>query len=84
VAYEPADFDGRSFAPILEGGAEQVHESLYFELGYVQLYDLEADPGELKNLAADPAHAEVLADMKRELQRYLDELPGEFPLAPPD
>ena len=45
-----------------------------------QLYDLEADPGELHNLAADPAHADVLAEMKRELQRYLDDLPGEFPL----
>lgn len=30
----------------------------------VQLYDYQTDPGELKNLADDPAHAEVVAKMK--------------------
>jgi uncharacterized sulfatase len=30
----------------------------------VQLYDMENDPGELKNLAADPAYADVVKQMK--------------------
>lgn len=37
-----------------------------------QLYDLENDPRELKNLAAEPACADVLADMKARLRGYLD------------
>lgn len=32
-----------------------------------QLYDYETDPGELKNLAADPAHAETVKQMKARL-----------------
>ncbi len=27
-------FDGRSFASVLNGGTEEIHDSLYFELGY--------------------------------------------------
>lgn len=34
----------------------------------VQLYDLQADPKELKNLAADPAYAERVAEMRKLLR----------------
>jgi uncharacterized sulfatase len=34
-----------------------------------QLYDLEKDPGELQNLAEDPAFAEVVRDLKTELHK---------------
>lgn len=32
----PESFDGRSFAPILDGHVNEIHESLYFEMGYVR------------------------------------------------
>ncbi|MEM8782092.1 MAG: sulfatase-like hydrolase/transferase [Planctomycetota bacterium] len=50
-----------------------------------QLYDLRADPGEQHNLAADPAHAAALAEMKSHLHRFSADLPhpfGEFGIDP--
>lgn len=43
-----------------------------------QLYDLQHDPLETTNLARDPAYANQLAEMKKRLQTYLNELPGTF------
>ena len=39
-----------------------------------ELYDLEADPVEIKNVYNDPAYAGVLKTMKAELQRLKTEL----------
>lgn len=44
--------------------------------GADELYDLQHDPHELKNLAAHPAHAGQLATLKAELQRLLKEAGG--------
>jgi arylsulfatase A-like enzyme len=38
-----------------------------------QLIDMEKDPGEMHNLAAEPAQAEVLADHRRRLVRWYEE-----------
>ncbi len=35
-----------------------------------ELYDLQADPYELKNLAADPAHAELLAKLREKVRQW--------------
>ncbi len=39
-----------------------------------QLFDLQQDPWELRNLAADPAYAGVVARLRQELVRWRDEL----------
>lgn len=38
-----------------------------------ELYNIENDPGEANNLADDPEHAEVLAEMKRKLREFQEE-----------
>lgn len=50
----------------------------YFDLD--QLYNLTEDPNEMSNLAKDSNYAAKLAEMKIELQRYIDDLPGKFDL----
>ncbi len=39
------------------------------------LFDLESDPDELHDLAADPAHADVLLDMRARLREWVRQLP---------
>jgi arylsulfatase A-like enzyme len=61
------------------GGAEAASTGKY--TGYYdadQLYDLSKDPEEQKNLAYDSRYAEKLQEMKAELVKYLNELPGGF------
>jgi arylsulfatase A-like enzyme len=68
---------------LLPGGGDAEHRSYGKKPGYFdldQLYDLEEDPDEMSNLANDPEYANVLSDMKNELQKFLDDLPGKFEL----
>jgi arylsulfatase A-like enzyme len=46
-----------------------------------ELYDLAADPGELRNLAVDPAHAEQLHQMRERMGAWMAEIND--PLSPP-
>jgi arylsulfatase A-like enzyme len=41
----------------------------FYELGEWELYDLQDDPEELKNIFADPAQAKNVEELKRELER---------------
>ncbi|MHC4398106.1 MAG: sulfatase-like hydrolase/transferase [Planctomycetota bacterium] len=51
-------------------------QSRFFEPKRVEaLYDVEADPHEVKNLAADPAYAEVLADLRGRMQGRVKGMP---------
>lgn len=57
----------------------------YADPGEEQLYDLHADPTERTNLAAHPAHATTLADLRARLDRHLADtadpiLSGPIPL----
>ncbi|KAI0481273.1 alkaline-phosphatase-like protein [Xylariaceae sp. FL0804] len=42
----------------------------YFRRGPEQLFDMEADPEEVRDLASDPGHADVLKGMRDELERW--------------
>ena len=72
-----------SHMQLLPGGGEAEHRSYgkkpsYFD--HDQLYDLEADPKELVNLINEPDYQNILIDLKKEVQIYLDALPGRFEL----
>jgi arylsulfatase A-like enzyme len=43
-----------------------------------QLYNLSKDPHEQRNLATDPRYRAVLEEMKSELKKLLETLPGDF------
>jgi choline-sulfatase len=57
-------------------GAFMIRHGKYKYVHYVayrpQLFDLEADPEELRDLAPDPSHAEVLAGCRTRLYRICD------------
>src|SRR5205085_2430121 len=43
------------------------------ERSMLELYDLEADPAEQRNLANDPAHTALVADLGRQLRAWMRE-----------
>lgn len=95
----PADMQGRSWRPLLEGQTQDWRRSFFFEYfwepqkgnptpsltgvrteraklvrykehpEWEEVYDLAADPHELKNLARDPAAAALCDELKGEYER---------------
>ncbi len=53
----------------------ELQERLLFapERAAEELYDLNADPGEITNLAADPGHRETLTGLRGKLDRWMEE-----------
>jgi N-acetylglucosamine-6-sulfatase len=68
-------YSDKVFPRVLQMGYKAVRNERwkyihYLELeGMDELYDLKADPYEMKNLIAEPGAAKTLAAMKRELER---------------
>ncbi len=92
AAIAAADLDGpdgyprgiRWFSPLVARGQFAMLRTLRWKLVYYQggegeLYDLAADPGELENRYADPACADVRAELTRAL---LDRLLAALPTGP--
>ena len=51
------------------------HKLIYFnKLDQWELYDLETDPNEMKNLYADPAHAGTVRRLKAEMEALKQQL----------
>jgi hypothetical protein len=74
-------FAVRNRIPAWEGlRTERFKYARYFDHDHEFLYDLQNDPDELSNLAADPAHAATLATMRERTAAVVAELGG--PLAP--
>jgi len=65
-------------SPVLPNCDDSISKDVWMEFGWQQrkpaleqLYDLVFDPNETHNLATDPAMADVLADMRRRLDRWM-------------
>jgi arylsulfatase A-like enzyme len=72
-----------SHVSLIPGGGGAEHASYGKYAAYydsLQLYNLADDPTEQHNLASNPERSGKLKQLQAELKRYLDDLPGEFPL----
>jgi hypothetical protein len=86
-------YDGRN-TPVLPNTDDSPGKALWIESGWrkravavERLYDLVFDPGEACNVAAEPAYANVLAEMRERLNRWMNETDdplrsGVLPLPP--
>jgi arylsulfatase A-like enzyme len=54
-----------------DGAAKQAYRLCFAKRPAQELYDVQADPYQLRNLAADPAHAKTLAALRQRLVAYL-------------
>ena len=72
-------FDGRT-KPVLANADDGPSKDVWLAAGWAecpveaeQLYDLVFDPQERRNVAADPANAETLAELRGRLERWMHE-----------
>ena len=87
-SYQPFNFDGlqnnyrykmKSYVEwreLYKAGKLNKQAALFFEARPPEaLYDIEADPYEVNNIAGDPANAKILADMRGRLSAMIKSLP---------
>ncbi len=85
---QPFNFDGlmnnyrykmaayREWRELFDAGKLNDVQAQFFEARPAEmLFDVEADPYETKNLANDPGHAKVLAELRGRLNNILTEMP---------
>ena len=70
---QPAFVEWRDLA--LAGKLNDAQTAFFKPRPAEQLFDIEKDPHEIHNLAADPQYAHVLVDMRRSLQKKVKSLP---------
>ncbi len=86
--YQPFNFDGlqnnyryrmlafQEWRELYQAGKLNAAQRAFFEPRPVELlYDVEADPHEVHNLASDPQYASVLKEMRSELSLFVSDLP---------
>jgi arylsulfatase A-like enzyme len=75
IYYHYYEFPGAHMVQRHYGVRTQQHKLIHFyQINEWELFDLAKDPHELKNVYADPAYAEVVKQMKAELERLRKEL----------
>ena len=74
VYYHYYEFPGAHSVAKHYGVRTERHKLIsFYDLDEWELFDLQTDPHELKSVYDDPAYAQVLADMKQELERLREQ-----------
>ena len=70
------EFTYSVYAPGVHGGAAAASDVYADDF----LYDMRIDPHQLNNVVADPAYAEIKADLRKRLPKWLERVEGAHPI----